>query len=101
MVIGKEPHRAKRTAVWVVILFLLPSLPGSGAAWNTAGHMVAGAIASSDLTQASATALARAAELLTAHPDFPTKWTTEMTKPFVPPEKTLGSVPLHVGRALA
>jgi hypothetical protein len=49
--------------------------------------MVSGAIAWSDLKQANATALARVVELLKVHPHFPTKWTTEITKPFVPPEE--------------
>ena len=77
----------KRGAVGVMTLLLLAALPGAGAAWNRAGHMVSGAIAYSELTQASATALARAVELLKAHPYFPTKWTAEITKPFVPPEE--------------
>ena len=76
-----------RGAVGVLTLVLLVALPGAGAAWNRAGHMVSGAIAYSALTQASPTALARVVELLKAHPHFPTKWTAEITKPFVPPEE--------------
>ena len=82
---GKESPMEKRWAVGVLTLVLLVVLPGAGAAWNRAGHMVSGAIAYSELTQASATALARVVDLLKAHPDFPTKWTAEMAKPFVPP----------------
>jgi hypothetical protein len=76
-----------RCAVGVMTLFLLASLPDSGAAWNKAGHMVSGAIAYSELKQASATALARVVALLKAHPHFPTKWTAEIMKPFVAPEE--------------
>ena len=76
-----------RGAVGVMMLVLLAALPGAGAAWNKAGHMVSGAIAYSTLQQASATALARVVELLKAHPHFSTKWTAEIAKPFVPPEE--------------
>jgi hypothetical protein len=80
MAMSKESPMEHRWAVGVLTLVLLVALPSAGAAWNRAGHMVAGAIAYSALTQASPTALARVVALLTTHPHFPTKWTAEITK---------------------
>jgi hypothetical protein len=70
----KEPQMENRFGVVSMVLCLLTALPGSGAAWNKAGHLVTGASAYSALTPANATALWRAVETLKAPPHFPTNW---------------------------
>lgn len=49
-------------------------------AWNKPGHMIAAAIAYSDLKELHPDVLARVVEILKEHPDFKSKWADKLSK---------------------
>jgi len=74
----RKDHPVGRSLL-VGILVLLVTV-SSALAWNKAGHMVSGAIAYADLTQASPETLARVVALLKTHPHFATKWAPRLAQ---------------------
>ncbi|URD53539.1 S1/P1 nuclease [Chroococcidiopsis sp. CCNUC1] len=63
----------------LVISFLL-LLPSPAYAWNRSGHMVTGAIAYSELQQNDPQALANAIDLLREHPEYNSRWSSQLSQ---------------------
>ena len=79
-------HHPVGSGLLVGILLLLVAV-SSALPWNTAGHMVSGAIVYADLQQSNPQALAQVVALLKTHPHFETKWKPQLNQSFVLPDE--------------
>lgn len=73
--------------VSTLLLLIVVSWVSSTLAWNAAGHMVSGAIAYTDLKQASPQTLDQVVALLKTQPHFETKWKPQLNQSFVAPDE--------------
>ena len=73
--------------VGTLLLLVIVSWVSSTLAWDTAGHMVSGAIAYADLKQTRPQTLAQVVALLKTHPHFETKWKPQLNQSFVSPDE--------------
>jgi S1/P1 Nuclease len=63
---------------WLIVAIFLFTFSTTSQAWNRAGHMVSGAIAYAVLKQDAPEVLARAIEILKAHPQYDRLWKTQV-----------------------
>lgn len=75
-----------RITSFLIVLIVTLMLPRPALAWNKAGHMVSGAIAYNELKQTSPQALTRTVNILKQHPEFATRWASQLNQPSIAPE---------------